>query len=160
MKRVTGIGGIFFKAKDAPSLQAWYKRHLGINVQVWGGPALSFPPTPDAIWSTIEASPQNSFSLVSPSGQLAGFAQALPRDSSVHLARIIVSPSLRGQGVGRILCEKLIHSAMSQHRPAEITLKVYPNNTPALTLYQSLGFVPVPENQNSDPINMYFRPNP
>jgi len=23
MKRVTGIGGIFFKAKDAPSLQAW-----------------------------------------------------------------------------------------------------------------------------------------
>jgi predicted enzyme related to lactoylglutathione lyase len=37
MKRVTGIGGIFFKAKDAPALQAWYKRHLGIEVQVWGG---------------------------------------------------------------------------------------------------------------------------
>jgi hypothetical protein len=33
MKRVTGIGGIFFKAKDAPALQAWYKRHLGIDVQ-------------------------------------------------------------------------------------------------------------------------------
>jgi predicted enzyme related to lactoylglutathione lyase len=31
MKRVTGIGGIFFKAKDAPTLQAWYKRHLGID---------------------------------------------------------------------------------------------------------------------------------
>ena len=37
MKRVTGIGGIFFKAKDAPALQAWYKRHLGIDVQTWGG---------------------------------------------------------------------------------------------------------------------------
>ena len=37
MKRVTGIGGIFFKAKDAPALQAWYKRHLGIAVQAWGG---------------------------------------------------------------------------------------------------------------------------
>jgi predicted enzyme related to lactoylglutathione lyase len=37
MKRVTGIGGIFFKAKDAPALHAWYKRHLGIDVQVWGG---------------------------------------------------------------------------------------------------------------------------
>lgn len=36
MKRVTGIGGIFFKAKDAASLQAWYKRHLGIDVQPWG----------------------------------------------------------------------------------------------------------------------------
>src|SRR5439155_21525485 len=39
MKRITGIGGIFFKAKDAPSLQAWYKRHFGIDVQAWGGAA-------------------------------------------------------------------------------------------------------------------------
>ena len=37
MKRATGIGGIFFKAKDAPSLQAWYKEHLGVDVQSWGG---------------------------------------------------------------------------------------------------------------------------
>ena len=41
MKRVTGIGGIFFKAKDAPALQAWYKRHLGIDVQPWGGAAFT-----------------------------------------------------------------------------------------------------------------------
>lgn len=37
MKRVTGIGGIFFKANDAAALQAWYKRHLGVDVQPWGG---------------------------------------------------------------------------------------------------------------------------
>lgn len=37
MQRVTGIGGIFFKAKDAPALQAWYQRHLGVDVQAWGG---------------------------------------------------------------------------------------------------------------------------
>jgi len=36
MKRVTGIGGIFFKAKDAPAMHAWYKKHLGIDVQAWG----------------------------------------------------------------------------------------------------------------------------
>lgn len=35
MKRVTGFGGIFLKANDAPALQAWYKRHLGIDVQEW-----------------------------------------------------------------------------------------------------------------------------
>ena len=129
-------------------------------LKLWGGPALSFPPTPRAVWSTIEASPQNSFSLIDPSGQLAGFAQALPRDSSVHLARIIVSPSLRGQGIGRLLCQKLIHSAIAQYRPSEITLKVYPNNTAAFSLYQSLGFVPMPDNQESDSIKMCFRPNP
>ena len=42
MKRVTGIGGIFFKAKDAPALQGWYKRHLGIDVQEWGGTAFTW----------------------------------------------------------------------------------------------------------------------
>ena len=42
MQRVTGIGRIFFTAKDAPSLQAWYKRHLGIDVQVWGGAAFTW----------------------------------------------------------------------------------------------------------------------
>ena len=40
MKRVTGIGGIFFNAKDPVALRAWYKQHLGIDVQEWGGAAL------------------------------------------------------------------------------------------------------------------------
>lgn len=32
MKRVTGIGGIFFKAKDPAAVKRWYERHLGINL--------------------------------------------------------------------------------------------------------------------------------
>ena len=39
MKRVTGIGGIFFKAKDPAALRTWYQKHLGIDVQDWGGTA-------------------------------------------------------------------------------------------------------------------------
>jgi len=39
MKRGTGIGGIFFKAKDAVALRAWYQKHLGIDVLEWGGAA-------------------------------------------------------------------------------------------------------------------------
>jgi len=31
--RVTGIGGIFFKAKDPKALVAWYRRHLGIPIE-------------------------------------------------------------------------------------------------------------------------------
>ena len=42
MKRVTGIGGIFFRAKDPKSLCAWYKAHLGIDVQDWGGTAFQW----------------------------------------------------------------------------------------------------------------------
>src|SRR4026207_2534981 len=49
MKRVTGIGGIFFSAKDPKALSAWYKTHLGIDVQDWGGAAFD--------WTDSEGNP-------------------------------------------------------------------------------------------------------
>jgi predicted enzyme related to lactoylglutathione lyase len=37
MKRVTGIGGFFFKSKTPKELMAWYKEHLGIDADPYGG---------------------------------------------------------------------------------------------------------------------------
>ncbi len=34
--RVTGIGGVFVKARDGASLGEWYRSHLGIDVQEAG----------------------------------------------------------------------------------------------------------------------------
>src|ERR1700759_4140040 len=39
---VTGIGGVFFKAKDPKALAAWYRDVLGLPVQSWGGAALRY----------------------------------------------------------------------------------------------------------------------
>lgn len=36
MKKVTGIGGIFFKCKDPGKMRDWYKAHLGINTNEYG----------------------------------------------------------------------------------------------------------------------------
>ena len=36
MKKVTGIGGIFFKCKDANKMKDWYKTHLGFNTNDYG----------------------------------------------------------------------------------------------------------------------------
>jgi predicted enzyme related to lactoylglutathione lyase len=36
MKRVTSIGGIFFKSKNVPALKEWYKNHLGFRTTEWG----------------------------------------------------------------------------------------------------------------------------
>lgn len=54
MKRVVGIGGIFIKARDPEALRAWYKRHLGIDVQDWGGTAFPWN-RPDGMtaWSIL-----------------------------------------------------------------------------------------------------------
>jgi predicted enzyme related to lactoylglutathione lyase len=35
-KKVTGIGGIFFKAKDPKKMNAWYEKNLGLPVSEWG----------------------------------------------------------------------------------------------------------------------------
>lgn len=36
MKRVTGIGGIFFKCQNPDSIKTWYKKHLGFDTDEWG----------------------------------------------------------------------------------------------------------------------------
>lgn len=56
MKRATGIGGIFFKAKDPGKLLEWYRVHLGIEVESWGGYAFQWKDDPrsasgSTIWS-------------------------------------------------------------------------------------------------------------
>jgi predicted enzyme related to lactoylglutathione lyase len=67
MRRVTGIGGIFFTAKDPKALGTWYKTHLGIDVQEWGGTVMATfdwtdadgkPTTGTTVWS-IHASGSN-----------------------------------------------------------------------------------------------------
>ncbi len=36
MKKVTGIGGIFFKCKDPELMKAWYKANLGLQTDEYG----------------------------------------------------------------------------------------------------------------------------
>jgi predicted enzyme related to lactoylglutathione lyase len=36
MKKVTGIGGIFFKCKDPNKVKEWYKTHLGLDTNEYG----------------------------------------------------------------------------------------------------------------------------
>jgi predicted enzyme related to lactoylglutathione lyase len=44
MARVTGIGGVFFKSKGDPApLAAWYRKHLGMPLEAFGGAVLRWP---------------------------------------------------------------------------------------------------------------------
>lgn len=58
MKRVTGLGGIFFKAQDPKALAEWYRRHLGMDVSDWGGVVFRWADdsaTGTTIWSPFKA---------------------------------------------------------------------------------------------------------
>lgn len=58
MKRVTGIGGIFFKSADPQALSAWYRDHLGLDTADWGGALFPWggegSPPGMTIWSPFE----------------------------------------------------------------------------------------------------------
>jgi predicted enzyme related to lactoylglutathione lyase len=62
MKRAVGIGGIFFKSKDPEALRGWYRRHLGLDIQDWGGMTFrwSTPERPNphgaTVWCIFDAS--------------------------------------------------------------------------------------------------------
>lgn len=56
---ITGVGGIFFKAKDPKALAAWYRDVLGMPVEAWGGAALRYdaPNHPPALaWNAFPSS--------------------------------------------------------------------------------------------------------
>jgi predicted enzyme related to lactoylglutathione lyase len=49
-ERVTGIGGVFFRARDPQALAAWYEEHLGVPRQ-GGEPYAIFPESRNTVWS-------------------------------------------------------------------------------------------------------------
>ncbi len=55
---ITGVGGVFFKAKDPKALAAWYRDVLGLPLEAWGGAALRYdaPGHPSAVgWNAFPA---------------------------------------------------------------------------------------------------------
>jgi predicted enzyme related to lactoylglutathione lyase len=72
---ITGVGGIFFKAKDPKALAAWYRDVLGLPLQNWGGAALRYdaPQHPPAlIWNLLPAS--TNYFAPSTSGLMINYA--------------------------------------------------------------------------------------
>ena len=56
---ITGIGGIFFKAKDPKALAAWYRDVLGLPLEAWGGAMLRYDAPkhpPLLVWNAFPAS--------------------------------------------------------------------------------------------------------
>jgi predicted enzyme related to lactoylglutathione lyase len=72
MARVTGIGGVFLKAKDPKALSAWYAEHLAIKLASYGGAKFSWSDevpatTGSTAWMIFPATTKH----FGPSGQTA-----------------------------------------------------------------------------------------
>ena len=53
MERVTGVGGVFFRARDPDALRDWYAEHLGVPVNDDG--YVIFPESRNTVWAPFAA---------------------------------------------------------------------------------------------------------
>lgn len=94
-----------------------------------------------AWWQQPDAQP---WLLLDPDGAAVAYGELWDdeEEDEIELARLIVSPQHRRQGVGRRLVQHLVARARASAR-STCFLRVVPDNTSALRLYRSAGFVDV-----------------
>lgn len=75
MKKVTGIGGIFFKSKDPIKMREWYKTHLGLNTNDYGA---TFE------WKDAPEANKNGSTTWSPFAEITKYFEPSAKDHMVN----------------------------------------------------------------------------
>jgi len=114
------------------------------SARFWCGPGFRYPFTDEIFLQDIQWGAVPSYSLISREGELIGFGQYYENHGRCHLARIIVSPGHRGQGIGYRLVDNLIAIGLEDLALDECSLFVNSRNEKAVACYQSLGFCDLP----------------
>lgn len=142
-------------AGDYPLVAAWLPDQA--STLRWAGPRIIFPFDAAQLEVQLQVPGGKSYTLQS-NGEIVAFGQHWVLEvPSVHLGRLIVSPTHRGNGFGRELCCQLIAAAMENTGASSVTLRVYKDNEVALALYHSLGFRQLAE--ESDGQVLFMRRN-
>lgn len=124
--------------RDIAELMRWFASAK--DVAIWGGPEFRYPFTRASFFEDIYWQRMLSYSLRDPGDTYVGFGQLYDRDKHIHLARLIVEPSRRGQGAGRRLVEMLMRTGRAKMHHERYSLFVFRDNTPAYECYKALGF--------------------
>ena len=53
MERATGIGGVFVRSPDPDALRAWYAKHLGLELEDFGGAVLRSSGGETLVWAVF-----------------------------------------------------------------------------------------------------------
>ncbi len=75
MKRVIGLGGIFFKCKDVEQLKTWYGKHLGLQIGDFG---TTFE------WRQVEDPAKKGITVWSPFGASTTYFEPSPKEFMIN----------------------------------------------------------------------------
>jgi ribosomal protein S18 acetylase RimI-like enzyme len=127
---------------DIEVLKSWFPDQA--SSYFWGGPGLRYPFTHQSFLEDIQWEKMPSYSLQDDDGSFAGFGQYYEKAGRCHLARLVMSPGLRGKGQGRWFIARLMDIGMKDLGVNACSLFVLKNNDRALRCYASLGFRQTP----------------
>lgn len=74
-KKVTGIGGIFFKCKDPKTLKEWYAKNLGLAINKYGS---------NFEWRQADDSSRKGFTLWAPFKETTTYFQPSEKDFMIN----------------------------------------------------------------------------
>ena len=132
-----------FRAAHAREVAGWAA--TAEEARRWGGQAVVWP-VAASVFSAWHADPGVRPFVLVHRGILLGYGEVWidAEEREVELARIIVRPERRGQGLGRLLVTLLLEQAAATGYQAAF-VRVAPENAAALACYRRAGFTPVSE---------------
>ena len=92
----------------------------------------------------------DAWTLREPDARLAGYFLLMHAVDETHLLNITVRPDLQGQGLGRLLLNKVIDLARRADMHS-VLLEVRPSNQHALAVYHHVGFEQIGVRKNYYP---------
>ncbi|WP_231758835.1 GNAT family N-acetyltransferase [Microbulbifer elongatus] len=127
-----------FQQSDMPELMAWIDSEQACRV--WAGSWFQYPFNQQTFSRDCRWQDMPTYVLRDDDGLMLAFGQYYKRLDCCHLARLIVSPRNRRQGLGAQLVVKLVAEGSRQLGLTRASLFVLKSNAGAQELYQSLGF--------------------
>ncbi len=126
-----------YKAEVLNELKDWFDNRQ--QVLRWGGPSLSYPLNNEALHEELHRNGFVSYGLYI-RHKFIGFGQLKYEPNHIHLARLVINPVFRNQGLSTELIRKLIQEAKRSSHIKSASLLVYQDNIPALKAYSKVGF--------------------
>ena len=110
------------------------------SVTRWGSPYTRYPLREETFFEDIYWSKINSMVAIGEDGQLLGFGQFYLKLGRCHLARLVINPEFRGQGLGEKFIAELMEYGAEQLDSQDFSLYVMSDNKVAYSCYRALGF--------------------
>ncbi len=123
---------------DIDQLMSWFPTKQ--SVDIWGGPNFRYPFTPETFHEDVRWNEMASYCLVDSPDNMLAFGQIYERHGRINLARLVVSPDHRRQGIGTQLISLLMDRGPMSFPLNEFSLYVRKDNCPAKACYAGVGF--------------------